>query len=207
MREKWDARYAAHEHLYGSAPNAFIAKMVAELEFSGTSLAIAEGEGRNALSILEDAMRHNRPMTMLLQDYSSVGLSKAKARAESMGLTIETQCIDLNDAVWPSQHYDNIFCVFGHFEPALKDKTLRGIRESLKHEGWFVGEVYSTAQLAYQTGGPPVAELLYDVEDFLTVFANDRIHHLFLGEVIRSEGDLHNGLCHVIQFAIQVKKG
>ena len=31
-------------------------------------------------------------------------------------------------------------------------------------------------------------------------------YHFYVGEQERHEGKLHNGKCHVVQFAIQVKK-
>lgn len=45
--------------------------------------------------------------------------------------------------------------------------------------------------------------MLYEPEDFLRSFADWRIIHFFMGEVHRSEGALHQGLSHVIQFAGQ----
>ena len=47
---------------------------------------------------------------------------------------------------------------------------------------------------------------LYDPMSFLSVFKNDYLYHFYVGEQERHEGKLHNGKCHVIQFAIQVKK-
>lgn len=206
MKEHWNERYQREAYLYGEAPNAFIYDIAQEIEFQGKSLAIAEGEGRNALYLMKQAQLMNRTMVMKLWDYSDIGLAKAAARAEQEGLVIKTECLDLNEADWQANTLDNVFCVFGHFPSELKEKTLQGIRYSLKNDGWFVGEVYSKEQLHYKTGGPPVEDLLYDLDDFIHVFGKDHIHHLFLGEANRMEGKLHTGLCHVIQFAIQVKK-
>lgn len=40
-------------------------------------------------------------------------------------------------------------------------------------------------------------------KDFLETFSGWRIVHFFMGEVTRHEGELHNGLSHVIQFVGQ----
>ena len=206
MKEHWNERYQREAYLYGEAPNAFIDDISQQIPFQGESLAIAEGEGRNALYLVKQAQLMNRAMNMTLWDYSEIGLAKAAERAKQENLTIQTECLDLNDANWHENTLDNVFCVFGHFPSTLKEKTLQGIRTALRNNGWFVGEVYSKDQLRYKTGGPPVEELLYDLHDFIHAFGKDHMHHLFLGEVNRMEGKLHTGLCHVIQFAIQVKK-
>lgn len=206
MKEHWNERYQREAYLYGEAPNTFIYDIAQEIPFEGESLAIAEGEGRNALYLMKQAQLMNRTLKMTLWDYSEIGLAKAKARAEQENLCIQTECLDLNDANWPMNTVNNVFCVFGHFPSELKEKTLQGIRNVLKNDGWFVGEVYSKEQLQYKTGGPPVEDLLYELNDFLSVFSQDHVRHLFLGEVHRMEGKLHTGLCHVIQFAIQIKK-
>ena len=53
---------------------------------------------------------------------------------------------------------------------------------------------------------PKNIEYLYDPWDILQVFKQDHIHHFYVGEQERQEGELHCGKCHVIQFAIQVMK-
>lgn len=206
MKESWDSRYQEHESVYGYEPNAFIQFIAEKIKFEGHSLAIAEGEGRNALFLAQKANREDQPFSIELWDYSSVGLNKAMERAKKENIEILTQCLDLNDAVWQNNSFQNIFCVFGHFPSTLRQKTLLGIRESLKNEGWFVGEVYSKEQLNYGTGGPNSADLLYDIYDFLNIFGKDSFYHFFVGEAERNEGKFHTGKCHVIQFAIQIRK-
>ena len=71
---------------------------------------------------------------------------------------------------------------------------------------WFIGELYSKEQIDYQTGGPKDINYLYDPMSFLSVFKNDHLYHFYVGEQERHEGKLHNGKCHVVQFAIQVQK-
>lgn len=206
MRENWNQKYEREGFLYGEEANQFIQDISKEIPFQGRSLAIAEGEGRNALFLAKQAKEQNRSLDITLWDYAEIGLAKAQARAIAENLDIKTECLDLQNVDWVENSFDNIFCVFGHFPTELKFRTLHGIRHALKNGGWFVGEVYSKAQLDYKTGGPPIEDLLYDLSDFTAVFGQDHIKHLFLGEVHRTEGKLHNGLSHVIQFAIQIKK-
>ncbi|OAT47151.1 hypothetical protein M997_1678 [Proteus hauseri ATCC 700826] len=206
MSENWNNRYQEYEFVYGYEPNVFIQFIAEKIEFKGHSLAIAEGEGRNALFLAHKANRENQPFSIELWDYSSVGLQKAQDRAQKENIKILTQCLDLNDVMWQESTFQNIFCVFGHFPSELRQKTLLGIRGSLKNGGWFIGEVYSKEQLNYSTGGPRSFDMLYDIYDFLNNFGKDRFYHFFVGEVERHEGEFHTGKCHVIQFAIQIKK-
>jgi len=97
-------------------------------------------------------------------------------------------------------------CVYGHFNENTQFKVLTGIRQSLTDNGWFIGELYSKEQIHYRTGGPKDINYLYDPMLILSVFKNDHLHHFYVGEQERYEGKLHNGKCHVIQFAIQVQK-
>lgn len=206
MKESWDNRYQEHESVYGNEPNVFIKFIANKINFKGHSLAIAEGEGRNALFLAHKAKRENQAFSVTLWDYSSIGLQKAQNRAKEENIEISTQCLDLNDVVWQANQFQNIFCVFGHFPSQLRQKTLFGIRASLKNNGWFVGEVYSKEQLNYGTGGPSSSDMLYDINDFLNVFGKDNFYHFFVGEVERHEGKFHTGKCHVIQFAIQIRE-
>lgn len=130
------------------------------------------------------------------------------------GIALHTHKVDLTQANWQANQYDNIICVFGHFDAITRQQVLQGVRHSLVDGGWFIGEVYSTEQLAYQTGGPLVKAMLYDPIEFLSHFQHDHIQHFqhdhiqhfFVGEVECFEGQLHHGLSHVIQFAIQIRK-
>lgn len=105
-----------------------------------------------------------------------------------------------------SSEWDEIVCIYGHFPTELHNKTLKGVKKAIRPGGYFLTEVYSPYQLSYKTGGPQDIDFLYRIEEFLETFSDWRIIHLFLGEVTRHEGELHNGLAHVIQFVGQKPK-
>lgn len=152
------------------------------------------------------AKQRQCPFRAELWDYAQVALDKAQRHADERGITFHTHKVDLSQALWQDDQYDNIICVFGHFDALTRQQVLQGVRNSLVDGGWFIGEVYSTEQLAYHTGGPRVKAMLYDPIEFLSHFQHDHIQHFFFGEVERFEGQLHHGLSHVIQFAIQIRK-
>lgn len=206
MSQHWNELYAQTQDLYGTAANLFIQEIAEKIRIEGKTLAIAEGEGRNILYLAEQARQHNYPFSAEVWDYSDVALKHLSSKAEATGINLELRHVDLTAAKWPSERYQNVICVFGHFDTETQTKVLEGIRKSLLNGGWFIGELYSKEQINYKTGGPKNIEYLYYPWDILQVFKQDHIHHFYVGEQERQEGELHCGKCHVIQFAIQVKK-
>ncbi|MEB1808469.1 MAG: class I SAM-dependent methyltransferase [Bacillaceae bacterium] len=196
----WNTRFTSEEYVYGKEPNEFLKEMQKRLNLSGEALAIAEGEGRNAAFLAEQGMN------VTAWDYAESGLLKTKKLAEAKGVSVETKLVDLNDAEWQPNQWDEVVCIFGHFPEELRKKTLKGVKEAVKPGGYFITEVYSHYQIPYQSGGPQNVDLLYKPEEFLQSFSDWRIVHFFMGEVVRHEGKLHNGLSHVIQFVGQKPK-
>jgi hypothetical protein len=197
---QWNIRFQDEDYVYGSEPNVFLADIQKKLQLSGDTLAIAEGEGRNAVFLAEQGME------VTAWDYAESGLSKTKKLADSVGVTVSTEFGDLNDVNWEKEKWDQLVCIFGHFPTELRKKTLQGVKETIKPGGHFVTEVYSIYQIPYASGGPKDLDFLYNPEELLQVFSDWRIIHFFMGEVTRHEGKLHNGLSHVIQFVGQKPK-
>lgn len=193
----WQERFQTDEYIYGTEPNDFIKAMHPSLAVSGTALAIAEGEGRNAVYLAEQGME------VTAWDLAASGLEKAQRLAKKRGVPLNTEQVDLAQAEWLEAQWDEIICVFGHFPKSVQQSTFNGIRRALKPGGYFLMEVYSDKQPAYGSGGPKEPALLYTAEQVLQAFGDYRIVHLFTGEAVRHEGDLHNGLSHVIQLAAQ----
>lgn len=204
MKSHWDKRFAQEDYLYGKAANQFIQDITRVIMPKGKILAIAEGEGRNAFYIAEEALKNDRDIKIDLWDYSCVAIDKVNARKGA--LPIAALEVDLTEVHWKEDEYDAAFCVYGHFEQALQQAVWSGLRKTVKSGGWIFGEVYSTEQIPYESGGPRNIDYLYQPSLFLDIFKTDFIKHFYVGEVMREEGDLHRGICHVIQFAIQIRK-
>ncbi|MFN2747275.1 SAM-dependent methyltransferase [Bacillus sp. z60-18] len=200
MNSFWNTRFQDEKYVYGTEPNAFLADSQKKLQLTGDALAIAEGEGRNAVFLAEQGMN------VTSWDYAESGLRKTEKLAESRNVAVHTELVDLNEATWIKDQWDEIVCIFGHFPKELRHQTLLGVKEAVKPGGFFVTEVYSTHQIPYKSGGPQDLELLYSPEEFLQIFSDWRIVHFFMGEVVRHEGEFHHGLSHVIQFIGQ-KRG
>ncbi|TCI24297.1 class I SAM-dependent methyltransferase [Exiguobacterium sp. SH5S4] len=190
----WDQRFDTDEYVYGEEPNEFVKQQAHLFKKGMTVLAIAEGEGRNAVWLAEQGLH------VEMWDYSQVGLDKATRLAERRGVTLQTRLVDLAEANWPEQAYDVVLCIYGHFPKEVKAAVFTGIERALKPGGYFVTEVYSEEQLAYGTGGPKEKALLYTTHDFSSFTDSLNTCHLFEGVVERHEGKLHQGTSAIIQY-------
>lgn len=193
----WHKRFQTDHYVYGKEPNVFLTEFQKKVKVPGDALAIAEGEGRNAVYLAEQGMN------VTTWDFAESGLEKTKKLAEEQGVVVQTELMDLKEAEWRENTWDEIVCIFGHFPAELRQRTLQGVKKAIKPGGYFLTEVYSPYQIPYKSGGPKDMNFLYKPEEFLETFADWRIVHFFMGEVVRNEGELHNGLAHVIQFVGQ----
>ena len=89
------------------------------------------------------------------------------------------------------------------FQPHKKKSLFDKIEASLKHQGFFVAEVFSKKQLNYASGGPKDEDLLYCLEDFQGAFEHSIIHKLEEVEVELDEGKGHQGKASVIRIIVQ----
>ncbi|MFN4215193.1 SAM-dependent methyltransferase [Exiguobacterium sp.] len=190
----WDQRFDTEEYVYGEQPNEFLRHQGHLLNDGMKVLAIAEGEGRNAVWLAEQGL------DVEMWDYSRVGLEKAERLAVRRGVVLTTHLVDLAVADWPVATYDVIVCIFGHFPKDVQTAVLKGVTRALKPGGFFMTEVYSEAQLELGTGGPKDQALLYTPDDFEVLADSLETLHFFDGVVERQEGRLHQGPSAVIQY-------
>lgn len=188
----WDQRYAGAEYVYGTEPNDFLAEKVTGLPPQRV-LCLAEGEGRNAVWLA------GQGHSVLAVDASAVGLEKAQRLAAQRGVTIATAVADLADYVIPEAEFDLIVSIFCHLPPALRRRLHRQVVQGLKPGGLLVLEAYAPQQLGRDTGGPPVAELLYGLDDLRAELSGLNLLHAVECEREIHEGHLHDGIGAVVQ--------
>ncbi len=188
----WDQRYGEDGYAYGESPNDFVAS-VADRIPPGPVLCLAEGEGRNA------AFLAGRGHEVTAVDQSSVGLAKARALAESRGLTVRTVHADLDGFAIEPGAWAGIVATFVHLPPPLRGRVHRAAVEGLRPGGVFVLEAYTVEQLAHGTGGPPVAELLFGLDELRQELEGLVLEHAV--EIVRpiEEGRYHRGTSAVVQ--------
>lgn len=188
----WDQRYSAADYVYGTRPNDFLADVTCDLP-RGRVLSIAEGEGRNAVYLARQGH------AVVAVDSSAVGLEKAKKLALARGVVIETVVADLADYEIEPDSWDAVVSIFAHVPPETRKILHRRIVSGLKPGGLLVLEAYTPDQIAYGTGGPPVAELTMSLSALREELHGLEFRHAveMKREVI--EGSLHTGVGAVVQ--------
>ncbi len=188
----WDNRYDVAGHVYGEAPNAFVAEVAPQIP-AGPVLCLAEGEGRNAVHLA--ALGH--PVTAV--DQSEVGLAKAHRLAKARGVEIKTLATDLADYAIAVGAWTGIVATFAHLPPVLRRRVHRDVVTGLQPAGVFILEAYTPAQLAFGTGGPKSPELLMTLAGLRDELLG---LELLVGREIEREvieGDGHAGRGAVVQ--------
>jgi len=188
----WDQRYAGTEFVYGTEPNDFLVEQTAGLAPQRV-LCLAEGEGRNAVWLA------GQGHAVLAVDASAVGLEKAQRLAATRGVAIETVVADLADYNIAEAGFDLIVSIFCHLPAALRRRLHQQVARGLKPGGLLVLEAYSPRQLGRGTGGPPVPELLYDLDTLRSELSGLTLQHAVELEREIHEGRLHNGVGAVVQ--------
>jgi SAM-dependent methyltransferase len=188
----WNDRYAGASHVYGEAPNAFLAEVAPQIP-AGPVLCLAEGEGRNAVHLALQGYR------VTAVDQSEVGLAKAHRLAKARGVEIKTVIRDLQHYHITPGAWAGIIAVFAHLPPPLRRRVHAEAVLGLQPGGVFILEAYTPAQLALGTGGPKSPELLMT----LVVLREELpgLGFLIAREIEREviEGDCHTGRGAVVQ--------
>lgn len=193
MNQKmWDSTYSTDEYVYGKLPNEFLSQHAESLP-KGRILLIGEGEGRNAVFLAA------KGYSVTAVDISTVGLEKAQQLAHESGVSIETECADLDTYDLGEHCWDGIVSIFCHL-PSIVRKTLhQRVQTALKPSGVFMIEGYTPEQLNFKTGGPPKIDMMLSKEILTSeLFGLNFIH---LAELEREviEGKKHFGMAAVVQ--------
>ncbi|MBK5971168.1 MULTISPECIES: SAM-dependent methyltransferase [Thiorhodovibrio] len=188
----WDQRFDREDYLYGTEPSQFLAAQTERLRPGQRALVVADGEGRHAVHLATLGLE------VTAMDSSGVALTKARKLAAASGVAVDFHQADLRDWTWAPARYDVVVAIFIQFaEPALRAAIFAGIQRTLAPGGLLLLHGFTPAQLAFHSGGPPCAELLYTPELLRAAFAELEI--LRLGEY---QSELREGTGHVGQAAL-----
>ena len=188
----WDQRYSAQEYVYGKEPNDFLVSVASEWP-PGRVLCLGEVEGRNAVWLAQ------RGFAVTAVDASTIGLAKARRLAGERGVAIETIGADLAHFVFEPGHWDAVVSIFCHLPAAVRAALHRRVVAGLRSGGRFVLEAYTPRQLQLGTGGPPVLELMMDLQTLRAELAGLDFAHAVETEREIQEGQFHHGVGAVVQ--------
>lgn len=187
----WDERFGQPGYFYGAEPNDFLRSVAGRFRPGSRILSLAEGEGRNAVFLA--GLGHH----VTAVDASAPGLRKAEALAAERGVTITTIQADLAAFEIEPEAWDGIVAIFCHLPPDIRRVVHRRAVAGLRPGGVFVLEAYTPAQLANDTGGPRVEELLMRLSDLRQELAG---LDLVIAQEI--ERDVHEGRGHTGRSAV-----
>jgi len=199
----WNSRYAEPGFAYGTEPNAFLVAQKKFLRPGMTALAVADGEGRNGVWLAQQGL------DVLSVDASEVGLRKARELAAERGVRLHTEQAELMTWSWPVAAYDVVVSIFVHFPPDVRARLHRAMVSALKPGGVLILEAFTPEQLRYQSGGPPVRELLYTPDMLKADFGVGE--GASAGEVLQleecvaelAEGKYHHGPGAVVRLVLR----
>jgi SAM-dependent methyltransferase len=191
--ERWESRYRDSEYLFGTAPNAFLARQQARLPKSGRALAVADGDGRNGVWLAEQGL------DVLSIDFSPSAQAKARDLAQARGVPLRTELVDVTAWDWPEGGFAVVALIFTQFAGADdRRRMFAGVRRTLEPGGLLLVHGYTPKQLEYRTGGPSAVENLYTRELLLEEFGHFDQLEIAAYEAELCEGARHAGMSAVI---------
>lgn len=196
--ERWNARYAIRDYLFGTAPNAFLKAETRRLRPGSSVLALADGEGRNGVFLAEKGMKVHSV------DFADNAIAKARRLAAARNVDIQIEKADVLNWDWPIERYDALVAIFIQFAtPDERAKLFGNMKQAVKPGGLILMEGYGPKQMEYKTGGPGILEQLTTKELLEEHFSDWEIVDLVEYECEISEGKRHSGMSALIDMVAQ----
>lgn len=186
----WDRRYSREMYLYGKEPVDFLRQVVGRLRV-GTALALAAGEGRNAVFLAQQGFE------VTAVDISAKGLEKCRALASEHGVTVHTVVADIDTFDVGHGRWDLITDFYYH-DPTLYARVMQG----LKPGGFFILQNFSLDQPSTNRFGPKKAEWLVAPNQLPRAFTGWRIRYYEDVTVELDEG-MHKGRGAVVRLLVE----
>jgi len=193
QQEFWQTRYSEQGSAYGVQPNEFLQHQLHRLQPGMKVLVVGDGEGRNGVWLAQQGMQ------VTTVDYAQAGVDRALALASESKVEINAICADLNDWSWPQSEFDAVVSIYLHFPSDIRPQMHQRMLAALKSGGQLILEAFNKDQLAYPSGGPPVADTLYSAELLAQDFSSSDIGLCQESVVELNEGKYHVGLGAVVR--------
>lgn len=195
----WDTRYEREDHLFGTAPNAFVAREAFRLSPACEVVEVGAGEARTLAWL---AHEHGHATTAV--DFSSEALSTAAQWAEVHDLTLETVQADVR--TWtPVRQWDAALVTFLQLLPDERPVLYQLLRSIVRPGGWILGEWFRPDHLTnpYDRMGPSRADRMVPAEEVRSAFVDDEIVRCDAADVHLREGALLNGHAAVVRAVVR----
>lgn len=191
--QTWEERFAGDGYLFGTAPNAFLAREAGRLAPGARVLCVADGEGRNSTFLA--GLGHD----VHAVEAAANALAKAERLAAERGAAVRLEQADLEEWDWPVGAYDAVVAIFIQFtDPAGRARMFRQMADALAPGGLLLLEGYGPGQLAYGTGGPRQLDHLYTVDELAAAFPGLELLLLDEYDAVLDEGPRHQGMSALV---------
>lgn len=194
----WDTRYEREDHLFGTAPNAFVTEEAHRLPPESEVVEVGAGEARTLAWL---AREHGHRTTAV--DFSGEALATAAQRAEARALPLDTIRTDVR--TWTAdRQWDAAIVTFLQLLPDERPALYRLLRHIVRPGGWILGEWFRPDHLtgSYDRMGPSRADRMVPVEEVHTAFSGDTVVQCEAADVHLREGPLLNGHAAVVQTVV-----
>lgn len=187
----WDARFGEADLAYGDRASRLLLGFRDLLPATGRALVPGAGQGRDAVFLAECGL------DTLAVDLSPVGLERAQELAARRGVTLKTEQADLTEWAWPEGEVDVVAAMFLHAPSPLRPGFHTNMLAALKPGGLIFIEGFTKDQADYQarynSGGPPVPDLLFAPDDLRADFSAAEPIAFWTGVEHLTEGPYHTG--------------
>jgi SAM-dependent methyltransferase len=197
----WDERYQAHDRLFGSAPDPFLADALSRLPLGASVLDVGGGDGRNTLPL---AREHGFAVTVL--DFAPHALDTATAYANAHGVTAAALHADLRTRT-PQRRHDTAVVAFVQLLPDERNRLYRQLRAAVHPGGSIIGLWFRADHddEAYDRIGPSKPDRYVHAEEIHRAFATDTVHTCAAVDRTVQQGPLLRG--HAALLQVHVERG
>ena len=194
QRELWNERYQQKGHVWGAAPNQFVADRLAGLE-PVRILDLGSGQGRNAIWLAQQGHE------VTAVDVSDVATQQAADLAREAGVVVNFVAADL--ATWepPDGSFDLVLLAYLQAPAEIRKALHRKAARALAPGGHVFVVAHHRDNLTQGVGGPPLPEVLFDEAMLAADFPNFEV--VENARILRrvNQGDVAGDAVDVIYFA------
>jgi len=191
--ERWEGRFAVDHYVFGTAPNAFLARSAGRIAPGAKVLSIADGEGRNGVWLAEQGY------DVTAQDFSPAAQAKSRRLAAERGVALTWELSDILARDWEPDAFDAVVGIFFQFVgPTERAVIFDGIARTVRPGGIVLIEGYGPKQLDYGTGGPKRFENLYAKALLRDAFASFEEVEVTAYDAEINEGPGHAGMSALV---------
>lgn len=197
----WDERYRAHDRLFGTAPDPFLADTLSMLSPGASVLDVGGGDGRNTLPL---AREHDFVVTVL--DFAHHPLDTAAAYANTHSITAAAIHADVR--TWaPQRRYDAAVVAFVQLLPQERNRLFQQLRAAVRPGGSIIGVWFRDdhEKEAYDRIGPSKLDRYVSAREIRTAFARDTIYRCNAVDRTVQQGPVLRG--HAALLHVHVERG